>query len=72
MVGPIRQRDRDTANRRLKIGFVVLVTASAGLITLSADPTLLQFAGGLGVGGVLSVALLRYVTDILEQLRERA
>ncbi|ESS10655.1 MAG: hypothetical protein A07HR60_02670 [uncultured archaeon A07HR60] len=72
MVGPIPQRDRDTATRRLKLGFVALVAGSAGLITLSVDPTPLQFLGALASGALVSVLLLRYVVGILDQLRERA
>ncbi|ESS10749.1 MAG: hypothetical protein A07HR60_02768 [uncultured archaeon A07HR60] len=72
MVGPITQRDRDTANRRLKLGFVTLVAGSAGLITLSVDPTPLQFVGALASGALVSILLLRYVIGILDQLRERA
>jgi hypothetical protein len=72
MVGPITQRDRDTANRRLKLGFVTLVAGSAGLITLSVDPAPLQFVGALASGALVSILLLRYVIGILDQLRERA
>jgi hypothetical protein len=70
MVGPISRRDRDTANRRLKMGFVALVAGSAGLVTLSVDPTPVQFFGALVGGALVSILLLRYVIGILDQLRK--
>ena len=59
MVGPTTREERRTASRRLKVGFVVLVGLSAGLITLQGDVsillTLLAVLAGLFVG-VLTVA----------------
>jgi membrane associated rhomboid family serine protease len=57
MVGPISQEERSAAMTRLKIGVVLLVGASGGLIALhgGAGPLVLVAAtvGGLVVGGLL-------------------
>lgn len=57
MVEPISQEERDSGNRKLQIGFLILVTISPPLITLQGDPTTTQIAvatlGGLLVGLVL-------------------
>lgn len=62
MVGPIRGQDRRVATRRLKIGFVLLVGLSSGLITLQSDPSIFVFAlavfAGLVVGCLLVVIAL--------------
>jgi hypothetical protein len=50
MVGPVSREDRLTASRRIKVGFVVLVGLSAGLITLQGDASLLVSALAVGVG----------------------
>lgn len=57
MVGPMSDEERSSLTLRLKVGFVLLIGFSAGLITLVGDPTLLEVAlvtlVGFGVGGVL-------------------
>ncbi|MFB6164428.1 MAG: hypothetical protein ABEJ31_04660 [Haloarculaceae archaeon] len=57
MVGPISGDERRRATTQIKLGFVVLVGLSAGLITLQGDPSPLVMAGavvaGLVVGAVL-------------------
>lgn len=58
MVGPTSDTDTDTDLRsRLKLFFIVLVGASAGLITRIGNPTLIESAlvtlCGLGVGVLL-------------------
>lgn len=57
MVGPISNDDRDAFTVKLKIGFVVLVGLSAGLITLQGDPSptvvLVAVVSGLAIGAVL-------------------
>lgn len=60
MVGPISREERLTASRRLKIGFVLLVAISAGLITLQGNPSILVFLFAVCLGllaGVVVVAL---------------
>ncbi|MFC6726608.1 hypothetical protein ACFQE1_20010, partial [Halobium palmae] len=55
--------EREAANLRLRIGFVLLVGLSAGLVSLQASPTPLQFVGavlaGLVVGALLILWLVR-------------
>jgi hypothetical protein len=57
MVGPTADDDRQSLAFRLKIFFVVLVGASAGLITVVEDTTLLESGlatlTGLMVGVIL-------------------
>ena len=57
MVGPTTREERRSASRRFKLGFVVLVGLSAGLITLQGDVsillTLLSVLAGLLVGVVV-------------------
>jgi hypothetical protein len=57
MVGPLSAQERADGNRRLKLGAVLLVGASAGLISLQAEIPLwyrgLFVAGGLLVGAAL-------------------
>ncbi|SDF65427.1 hypothetical protein [Halorientalis regularis] len=57
MVGPVSNDERQSFTRRLKIGFVVLVGVSAGLITLQGDPTPVVLAGAV-VGGLFAGTLL--------------
>lgn len=42
MVGPMSDDDRNSLARRLKVGFVVLIGASAGLITSQGEATALE------------------------------
>lgn len=68
MVGPsLSDDDRRTANLRLKAGFVGLVTASGGLVSLQAGGSPTAIAGGalagLAVGLFLLVVLLRLSRD---------
>jgi purine-cytosine permease-like protein len=65
MVGPsLSEEDRAVASRRLRVGFVVLVGCSGGLVALTAGATGMQALaaalGGLLVGGGL-MAYLGYV-----------
>jgi ABC-type nickel/cobalt efflux system permease component RcnA len=53
MVGPVSREERLTASRRIKIGFIVLVGLSAGLITLQGEPSILVFALAVCVGLVV-------------------
>lgn len=58
MVGPISSEERLAASRRLKIGFILLVGLSAGLITLQGEPSILGFALAVGVGLLVGVLLV--------------
>ncbi|MCO8267117.1 hypothetical protein ACOZ4B_05435 [Haloferax prahovense] len=55
------------ANNRIKIGFVLLVGASAGLVAVQAGATLVQGAiallAGLAVGGLLTWYLGRWAQE---------
>lgn len=61
MVGPLSDDQRRSGTRRLQAAFVALVGVSAGLISLQADPTALQFIGALLGGTVLGIVLVAYL-----------
>lgn len=68
MVGPsISDEERDAANRRLQIGFVLLVGASGGLVAAEAGATPVQMAGGIAAGLVVGGALLWFVVRMLRE-----
>jgi len=70
MVGSsLTDDEKETANTRLKIGFVLLVAASMGLMALQVDPTPLQLAVVIAVGLVVGVALLWFVLRNLADYR---
>ncbi|MFB6142769.1 MAG: hypothetical protein ABEJ30_05440 [Halorientalis sp.] len=61
MVGPISNEDRDSFMTRLRVGFVVLLAVSAGLITLQGDPSLAVVGGATAGGLVAGLVLARLV-----------
>lgn len=68
MVGPsITDDERQLANRRLQVGFVVLVGVSAGLVALQAGASILQVGvavvAGVGLGGALLLWLRRWSAE---------
>ncbi|MFW5977975.1 MAG: hypothetical protein ACOCP2_01905, partial [Halohasta sp.] len=68
MVGSsLTDEEKTVANRRLKIGFVLLVAGSMALMSLRIDPTPAQLAAAFGVGLVVGLTLLWFV---LRNLRE--
>jgi len=70
MVGSsLTDDEKETANTRLKSGFVLLVAASMGLMALQVDPTPLQLAVVFGVGIVIGVGLLWFVLRNLAAYR---
>jgi lysozyme family protein len=70
MVGSsLTDDEKETANTRLKVGFVVLVAASMGLMALQVDPTPLQLAVVIAVGLVVGVGLLWFVLRNLADYR---
>lgn len=71
MVGSsISEDDRTTFSRRFRVGFVLLVAASGGLVTLQADPTPMQFGAAVVAGLVVGLALLGFLLRSARQLRE--
>ncbi|HET7324760.1 MAG TPA: hypothetical protein VFJ06_10540 [Halococcus sp.] len=58
MVGPASREQRLAASRRLKLGFVLLIGFSAGLITLRSDPTIFVFALAVCCGLVFGIVLV--------------
>ncbi|ATW86920.1 hypothetical protein halTADL_0098 [Halohasta litchfieldiae] len=71
MVGSsITEDEKTVANRRLKIGFVLLVAGSTALMSLRIDPTLPQVAAAFAVGIGVGVVLLWFVLHNLREFRE--
>jgi hypothetical protein len=76
MVGPsMSDEERAVASRRLRVGFVLLVGLSGGLVSLQAGPTLVQFfaavLGGLLVGWLLLWFLVRMSREISPEKPKR-
>lgn len=71
MVGSsLTDDEKSVANKRLKIGFVLLVAASMALMSLRIDPTPLQLAAAFGIGLGVGVVLLWFVLRNLREFRE--
>lgn len=64
MVGPTSAEENEEAMTRLKASIVVLVGASAGLITLSGGGSAVQVAVAVAAGLVVGAALLAYLVRI--------
>ncbi|WP_128476157.1 hypothetical protein [Halorussus pelagicus] len=64
MVRPPSSEDKRESMNRLKIAIVVLVGASAGLITFSGGGSLVQVVVAVGAGLVVGVVLLAYLVRI--------
>jgi hypothetical protein len=76
MVGPsITDDERDVANTRLQVGFVVLVGVSGGLVAAQTGATALQIsvaiAGGLVLGGLLLLWLRRWSAQFRAETNRR-
>ena len=74
MVGPsITDEERRSANTRLKVGFVLLVGASGGLVALQTEGSPVQlalgFLGGLLVGSLLLWFLVRWSEEFWADYR---
>ncbi|WP_277553007.1 hypothetical protein [Halobaculum limi] len=68
MVGPsITKAERDATNRRLKIGMVLLIGLSGGLVSLQVDPTPMQVVAAVAVSLVIGAALTWFVVRTLEE-----
>ena len=61
MVEPMTPEERDAGNRKIKLGFLLIVTVSPPSITLLGDPTLAQLAVATGGGFLLGVLLVWYL-----------
>ena len=64
MVEPMSREERDSGNRKIQIGFLLLVAVSPPLMLLLGEPTLLQLAAAVGAGLVLGVVLLWYLRGL--------
>lgn len=71
MVGSsLTDDEKDAANARLKVGFVLLVAGSMVLMAVRADLTLLELGGIFAAGVVVGTVLLWYVLRNLTAFRE--
>ena len=60
MVGPTTREERRTASRRLKLGFVLLVGISGGLITSQGDVSIFLSLFAVLVGLVVGVVMVAF------------
>jgi ABC-type nickel/cobalt efflux system permease component RcnA len=58
MVGPTTREERRTASRRLKLGFILLVGVSGGLITSQGDVSIVVSLLAVLVGLVVGVVMV--------------
>jgi drug/metabolite transporter superfamily protein YnfA len=68
MVDPMSQEERDSGNWLLKVVFVAVITASAGMIAVQAGATTGELLAAVGGGFVVSAVLLWYVVRTLGEL----
>lgn len=61
MVGPISDEHRRRGYRNVKIGFVILVGLSSGLIALTGDPSLVELGLVVGAGFLVGLVLLLFL-----------
>lgn len=67
MVGPMSDEERDEGNRKIKIGFLLLVAVSPPLIALQWDATPAELVALLGGGLVLGVLFVWYLGRLAGQ-----
>lgn len=68
MVGPgTSEAERDEAGLRLKVGFVLLVGASGGLVALQADGSMVQLGVAVVAGVLLGLALATFLQRLAGQ-----
>ena len=70
MVGPISDEERTAFALKVKVGFVLLVALSAGLITLQADAGPVGFLTASAAGAVMGVLLVWIAFPSRERLAE--
>ena len=56
--------ERESGNRKIRIGFLALVTASPPLIMLQGEPTTTQLAAAAAGGFLLGIVLLWYLRGL--------
>ena len=61
MVGPISDAERDSFAARVKIGIVLVIGLSAGLMAVQGDAPFAFVTGAVVAGLVLGVVLVRVV-----------
>lgn len=64
--------DPSSTAHRLAVGFLVLVTASAGLMAVQGEASTTGVAGAMAVGLGLGCGLLWYLSRLGRQFRERS
>ncbi len=64
MVEPMSREERDSGNRKIQVGFLLLVTASPPLMLFLGDPTPSQLVAATAAGLVLGLLLLRYLRGL--------
>ncbi|MFC7133728.1 MULTISPECIES: hypothetical protein [Salinibaculum] len=70
MVGGVSEEERSSFARRAKIGFVLLVGLSGGLITLQADAGAFWFLVATGIGMAVGVVLVWITFPDRQELRQ--
>jgi NhaP-type Na+/H+ or K+/H+ antiporter len=70
MVEPMSREERDAGNRKIKLGFLLLVAVSPPLITLLGDPTLVQLAVATGGGLLLGLLLVWYLGRLASEFTD--
>ncbi|MFC5134155.1 MULTISPECIES: hypothetical protein [Haloferacaceae] len=70
MVEPMSREERDAGNRKVKVGFLLLVTVSPPLITLLGDPTPAQLAVATGGGFLLGLLLVWYLSRLASEFTD--
>ncbi|MFB6196017.1 MAG: hypothetical protein ABEI80_07580 [Haloplanus sp.] len=70
MVGPsITDETRRVASRRLKVGFVCLVGLSGGLVALAGNASTVGALAAVGVGLLVGLALVAYLSRVGQEWR---
>lgn len=67
MVGPMSDAERDAGNRKIKVGFLLLVAVSPPLIALQWNPTPLELFAALGAGVLLGALLVWYLGRLADE-----
>lgn len=70
MVEPMTREERDSGNRKIKIGFLLIVTVTPPMITLLGDPTLPQIAAAAGGGFLLGLVFVWYLGRLASEFTD--